>query len=398
MRILYLTHRLPFAPNRGDRIRAYHTLRHLAAHHEVHLVSLVHDAEEAAHAGELTQVAASVTTARVSATDRFVRIAGALATGTPLTHALLDARGLHGQLAEQIRGHRPDLVLPYCSSMARFALEPPLAGLPFVLDMVDVDSEKWRLLGRGGLSPRQWIYRREATVLRAFERRAVMAARATLVVNDREKRTLMDMCPASRIEVISLGIDRDGLRPPGPPAAESRVVFCGMMDYQPNEAGVLWFIRDVWPSVRRMRPDATFLIVGANVTRRVARAAQGNEGIEITGAVPDVRPFLWRSAVSVAPLFVARGQQNKVLEASAALLPSIVSTPVWDGLPPQVLRACTRADSVQEWVAAVLDLLSLSSSARRGRAEAADLAALEWAQTLAPLDGILNAAVHEARC
>ena len=142
------------------------------------------------------------------------------------------------------------------------------------------------------------------------------------------------------------------------------------MDYQPNEAGVLWFLRDVWPSVRRARPDAAFLIVGANVTQRVSREAQRSEGVEITGAVPDVRPFLWRSAVSVAPLFVARGQQNKVLEASAALLPSIVSTPVWDGLPSQVLRACTRADSVEEWVAAVLRLLSLSPSERRGLAEA----------------------------
>ena len=392
MRILYLTHRLPFAPNRGDRIRAFHTLHHLAAHHEVHLVSLVHDDEEAGHAGELTQVAASVTTARVSAIDRFARIAGALATGKTLTHALLDARGLHGQLAEHVRAHRPDLVLAYCSGMARFALEPPLAGLPFVLDMVDVDSEKWRLLGRGGLSPRQWIYRREATRLHAFERRAVLSARATLVVNDREKRTLTEMCPASKVEVISNGIDAERLRPSGPPAQEPRVVFCGMMDYQPNEAGVLWFLRDVWPSVRRARPDAAFLIVGANVTQRVSREAQRSEGVEITGAVPDVRPFLWRSAVSVAPLFVARGQQNKVLEASAALLPSIVSTPVWDGLPSQVLRACTRADSVEEWVAAVLRLLSLSPSERRGLAEAADLAALEWAQTLAPLDGILNAA------
>jgi sugar transferase (PEP-CTERM/EpsH1 system associated) len=368
VRILYLTHRLPYAPNRGDRIRAFYTLQHLAAHHEVHLVSLVHDAEEAAHAGELTQIAASVTTARVSATARFARIAGALATGKTLTHALLDARGLHVQLADCIRGHRPDLVLAYCSGMARFALEPPLAGLPFVLDMVDVDSEKWRLLGGGGFSPRHWIYRREANLLRAFERRAVLAARATLVVNDREKRTLTEMCPASKVDVISLGIDLEGLRPSGPPAPEPRVVFCGMMDYQPNEAGVLWFLRDVWPSVRRARPDAAFLIVGANVTQRVSREAQRSEGVEVTGAVPDVRPFLWRSAVSIAPLFVARGQQNKVLEASAALLPSIVSTPVWDGLPPQILHACTRADSVEEWVAAVLRLLSLSPSERRGLA------------------------------
>ena len=161
MRILFLTHRLPYAPNRGDRIRALYILKLLAAHAEVDLVSLVHDRDEEQHAGDLRSVAASVTVAPVSRWLGYARAVRGLATGRPMTHALLDARAV-GTACRRLAVERPpDVVLAYCSGMARFALEPPLNRMPLVLDMVDVDSVKWRTLAETAPIPARWVYARK---------------------------------------------------------------------------------------------------------------------------------------------------------------------------------------------------------------------------------------------
>jgi len=393
MRLLYLTQRLPFAPNRGDRLRAYYMLRHLARHHDVHLVSLAHDEEEASHAADLNGLAASVTIGRPRALHRLANAAGALAARKTLTHALLDAPGLTASLERLVARHRPQLVIGYCSGMARFALEPPLQRRPLVVDMVDVDSEKWSALGRTARAPMRWIYRREAVLLRRFERRALAQAAATLVVNEREAALLRDV-GAGRIDVVPNGIELDGLQPAGPPPTAPRVVFCGVMNYAPNEAAALWLGRTIWPLVRRERPDAALTLVGAHPTRRLHQLAESDPTIDVTGSVDDVRPFLWRSAVSVAPLLVARGIQNKVLEATAAGLPSVVTRAVYDGLPIEVTAACARAEDAPAFSRAILRLLSLGADERRAIAGRAALDRLAWSHTLAPLEPILDWSVR----
>ena len=304
MRILFLTHRLPYAPNRGDRIRAYHLLQHLSARHQVDLVSLVHDEEEADHAGDLRSMVDSVTIVRAHRLRNAVRGVLPFLSGRPLTHVLLDAPDLRQRISKVIGAHRPDVVLAYCSGMARFALEPPLDTLPFVLDMVDVDSEKWAALGHAGRLPKHWLYRREASCLRAFERMATGRARATLVVNARERESLAAMGVTARIEVVPNGIELTRFRSPHAPSNEPRVVFCGVMSYEPNETGALWLAREVWPRVRAVRPDARLCLLGAEPTRRLRELPRVDASIEVTGSVADVRPFLWSSAVSAAPLFV----------------------------------------------------------------------------------------------
>ena len=143
MRVLFLTHRLPYAPDRGDRIRAYHMLRVLSRHADVDVVSLVHDAEEAARVDTLRDLARTVTVAPTSRLRSYPAAVRAVLLQQPLTHAFLDSSVLTQAFARIARQERPDVVLAYCSGMARFALQPPLASLPFVLDMVDVDSAKW---------------------------------------------------------------------------------------------------------------------------------------------------------------------------------------------------------------------------------------------------------------
>ena len=390
MRVLFLTHRLPYAADRGDRLRALQILRLLASQHvDVDLLSLVHDQDERSHAADLHHLAGSVTVASVSRTRGYVRALAALPTKRPFTHAMLDSPEVIAQCRSLVASSPPDVVLAYCSGMARFALEEPLASIPFVLDMVDVDSEKWKALGRRSAAPSRWIYAAEGRRLSAFEALAARRAERVLVVNERERASVLRLEPDANVTVVQNGLALDVFRPHDPPSPEARVVFCGVMDYAPNAEAAVWFAQKVWPEVRRRCPGALFTVVGSGPTPAVRRLAADDPSIEVTGAVPDVRPYLWRAAVSVAPLLVARGVQNKVLEALGAGLPTVVTPAVHEGLPAEVLPGCTIAESASGFAEAVIALLGEPPADRRALAARADLAGLGWDERLGPLVQIL---------
>jgi polysaccharide biosynthesis protein PslH len=386
MRIVFLTQRLPYAPNRGDRVRAWHELRVLGAKHEVHLAALVHNQEEASHAADLAGLVASVSVIRVTRVRNLLLGAASLASTRPLTHVLLDSPDATPALASIVAKHDPQLVIAFCSSMARFAMQPPLAQRPFLLDMVDVDSAKWAALAPAASTPRRWVYRRESRLLGRFEGLAARSARRVFVVNAREADNLRELAGDDvRIEVLENGVDASSLRAPGPPIDASDVVFCGVMDYAPNEQAALWMVSAVWPSVATHCPAARLWLVGSNPTRRLLNACAGVASVTVTGMVPDVRPYLWKSAVSVAPLLVARGIQNKVLEAVAAGLPTVVTPAVAAGLPAEVLPACSVEESPDRIAAAIVALLRRSPQERRAQAETARLDELTWDAKLQPL-------------
>jgi glycosyltransferase involved in cell wall biosynthesis len=243
--------------------------------------------------------------------------------------------------------------------------------------------------------PRSWIYSREARLLARFERRAALHAFVTTLTTDRERQTLRANAPQARLEVIENGIDFASLTPPAPPTADAGVVFCGVLDYQPNVEGIIWFCRDVWPHVREARPDARLQVVGANPSPAVRRLHQPALGIDVVGPVADVKPYLWKAAASVAPLHTARGVQNKVLEAVAAGLPTVATSVVMQGLPREVRAACDEGNDAESFATAVLQLLSLAPEARRARAARANLEPLSWPRRLAPLRALLEAAAAQ---
>jgi sugar transferase (PEP-CTERM/EpsH1 system associated) len=397
VRVLFLTHRLPYAPNRGDRIRAYYTLEALkAAGAQVELVSLTHNAEEASHVHELDRIVDKVNAFAVPRLRNWLAGTLRLPTRVPLTHVLLDAPGVKPALRRIVADRRPDAVLAYCSGMARFAVEPPLAGLPLIIDLVDVDSVKWRDLSTTSRAPLAWVYRREATHLARFEAHAARLAFATTVVNERERDVLASLVPDARIDVVPSGVNVEHWQPSGEPPPSADVVFCGVMNYTPNVEAAVWMARDVWPLVRERRPDARLKLVGSEPASRVQSLHDPARGIEVTGHVPDVRPYLWQGAVSAAPLHTARGIQNKVLEAVAAGLPAVVTPVVAEGLPPEILPACEVAAGAAAFADAVVRKLALSPAERRRDAARADLRALSWRSRLAPLVDLLRAAVEEA--
>jgi sugar transferase (PEP-CTERM/EpsH1 system associated) len=396
MRVLFLTHRVPYAPNRGDRIRAYHMLRYFRrAGIPVCLVAFAHDDEEQTAAGELAPLADAAHVVRVPRVRNLLRAGMQLVTHRPLTHVMLDSVEMR-PLLERIRHEwQPDVVLAFCSGMARFALEAPLDTLPFVLDMVDVDSLKWEEMARKSRGVRRWIFAREARLLRRFEARATHEAQTTFVVSQREGEALRALDASFEPVVLPNGVDLHAFRNAERRSTRPEVVFSGVFSYPPNEEGALWLIDRVWPLLRRRQPDAHLTLVGMAPGRRL-RSRAAAIGADITGAVTDVRPFLWRAAVAAAPLHTARGVQNKVLEAVAAGLPVIVTPAVFDGLPPPVRPACLVAATVSTFADSLADLLASPERRRELVAQATDVTSLTWEARLQPLADILWRAARVA--
>lgn len=392
MRILFLSQRLPYAPNRGDRVRAFYLVRQLRHFAEVDLLSFVHDDEEASHVAEARALASTVEVVRLSKIRNTVRSLLALAGSRPTTHTMLDAPGLHAVIDRIVRRHPPDVVLAFCSGVARLALEPPLNKVPLVLDMVDVDSAKWASLADVARPPRSWIYRREARLLAVFEARAARHAFTTLVTTEKERGTLLSLAPEARVEVVQNGVDAESLKPPEEPAESQTVVFCGVMNYAPNEEGAIWLAREVWPLVRARRPLARLQLVGSNPTSKVRNLASRQDGVEVTGHVPDVRRYLWAAAAAAAPLLTARGVQNKVLEAVAAGLPTVVTPLVLEGVPPEVRAGCIPAQTVEAFAAAIIEVLELPAASRRQLAESTDSQSISWGRRLDRVQQITMAA------
>ena len=396
MRVLMLTHRLPFPPNKGERLRAYHTIREMARWADVDLVSFVDNAEEAAFASHLAPFVRRRMIIERPRVRNLVRAAAALVTTTPLTHVLLDAPGIRHALDRLVAERRPDVVFAFCSGMARFAVEPPLRGLPLVVDMVDVDSKKWDAYARTSRPPLSWIYHREAVHLARFEASLADVASRILVVNARERAAMLDLAPHAPVTVVPIGVNVEAWRPVEEPAPSTRVVFCGVMDYAPNVEAASWLAREVWPGVIARRPDASLQLVGSDPTAAVRALADQTRGITVTGTVPDVRPYLWRAAVAAAPLLLARGVQTKALEAVAGGVPCVVTPAVAEGLPAEILPACLVAASPEAFADAIVRVLALDPAARRRLAGAADVPALDWPRRLAPLRGIFEDAIRSA--
>jgi sugar transferase (PEP-CTERM/EpsH1 system associated) len=363
--LVFLCHRIPYPPNKGDKIRSFNILRYLAARYAVHLAAFVDDPEDWQHEGVLRELCASVTLIGLPRRRALLRSATGLLTGEPLGLPYYRNRQLQRWCAVQFNGARAvDGVFVFSSTMAQYALHA--RNMPRVLDLCDVDSDKWRQYAQRRSWPMSWVYRREARQLEACERDYARRFDAVLLVSEAEAELFRKIAPESAERTLALrnGVDTTffdpALRQTSPfPAEQQPLVFTGAMDYWANVDAVEWFAQQVLPPIRLRCPQAHFWIVGSRPAEAVQRLAR-LPGVTVTGTVPDVRPYLAHARFVVAPLRVARGIQNKVLEALSMARPVIASSAALDGLDTQaaLVPGTQRADEVQDFAHSITQLLA----------------------------------------
>lgn len=391
--LLFLAHRIPFPPNKGDKIRSYHLLRHLAERHAVHLGAFVDDPDDWQYREALTPYCASVKLLPLHpGRARLASLAG-LVTGEALT--LPYYRNSELTRWAQALADRGVVTrgLAFSSAMAQFM---PRNLARRVIDMVDVDSDKWTQYAPTLRWPLSWVYAREGRKLAAWEAQVAQDFDATLLVSDEEAALLQRRVPQARAKIGAFenGVDAEYFSPardyPDPyPAGALGVVFTGAMDYWPNVDAVCWFAQNVLPRLRQRWPQARLHIVGRSPTPAVQALA--GEAVHVTGTVPDVRPYLQHAAVVVAPLRLARGVQNKVLEAMAMGLPVVLTPAAATGIGGMDQRHFAVAESDEELTSTAAALIAHPPRARKIGRDAREFAIdrLSWEAMLAPLDTMI---------
>ncbi|OQW47436.1 MAG: glycosyl transferase family 1 [Proteobacteria bacterium SG_bin6] len=387
--ILFLAHRHPFPPNRGDKIRGYHILRHLARRHRVHLIAFADDRRDLEQADGLDDVVAS---AQIfwRGKPRWRAAAEALALGRPVSLTAFHQRDV-AQAVRTLLADRPiELIYVFSGQMAQYL--PPAPAPRVIMDFVDMDSAKFDAYG-AGQGPQAAMMRREGRLLFAFERDIAARAEASLFVSDAEAALFRARAGVGGVHAVENGIDTDFFDPaaifPTVDGQGPLVVFTGQMDYRPNIEAVSWFARDVMPLLRHRHPDLRFAIVGRAPTEAV-RALGQSPGVVVTGEVADVRGWLAAAQVAVAPLKLARGVQNKVLEAMAMARPVVASPAAAEGIDHN--GALRVADSPAETSAAIGALLDNpgEAAALGSAARARVIARYGWNARLAPLDALID--------
>ena len=395
--ILFLAHRIPYPPNRGDKIRSWNILKHLATLGRVHLACFADDEADAAHLDELRVAlggALGEAHVEIRRKNKFAAAAEALASGRPVSLTMFDSPALRGFVDHMLASNRVGTVFAFSGQMAQFV--PERCEQRFVMDFVDMDSAKFADYAAEGSGALRWVHRRETRALFAFERAVAARADVSLFVSDAEAALFKSKAalPLADIRSLQNGIDLDfydpdarisrldeGQRGEGP-----LIVFTGQMDYRPNVEAVVAFAHEVLPLIRSRFPSACFAIVGRNPPLSLHRYSQ-QPGVLVTGAVDDVRTWLLAADAVVAPLKIARGIQNKVLEAMAMARPVIASPPAFEGIDAIPGRDLLVAETSEQQAEAVIGLLgdrqhsfTIGAAARRQME-----ARYRWDAKLAPL-------------
>jgi sugar transferase (PEP-CTERM/EpsH1 system associated) len=348
--------------------------------HEVDLFTLADDTADLAHTKSLRSYCRQVTVRPINRMLARIRSAGYLLTRHPLTLSYFYSADLDTAFEASMRNTDYDRIFIYCSAMAQYVRRP--GGIPVITDLVDVDSDKWRQYAEYASFPMSRVYAREADRLAEYERSVCLQSTVTLVTTEREARLLKAICDSSRIRVMRNGVGPES-RAGAERAAEPTVIFSGDMAYFPNAQAVDYFARQVLPAVRRLVPDTRFVIAGRNPHRMVRRLAS-IPGVEITGTVPDIDPYLRKASVSVAPFLISAGIPNKILEALNSGLPVVATSRAAQGLTEDVARAIAIADTAETMASTIAILLRSPDLARRAGDEGRRCvaAAYSWDRSL----------------
>jgi len=397
--ILFLVHRAPWPPDRGDRIRSWHMFEALAKLAPVHVAALADNAADAAIAREKMAPLCKTLAVEVREVSRPVALAGAVLRGEPVSNRLFRNAALAEHVGALLALRTVTHIVAFSGQMAQY-LPADFAGR-VLMDFVDVDSAKFATYAeQDKRQPLNWVHAREARKLGAFEAQVARTVDASLFVSEAEAALFRRQSGlgTDTVHAVENGIDTGRFDPAlaldeagegeGPLA-----VFTGQMDYRPNIDAVQWFVAEVLPIVRKAHPAARFAIVGRAPADEV-RALAALPGVSVTGEVPDVRPWLAAADAVVAPLLLARGVQNKLLEAMAMARPVVASAAAATGIDATPGEHLLVANDPEAMAAAVVRLFDEpAAAAQMGRAARERMIArYGWDARLAPLAGLLGLA------
>lgn len=395
--ILFLVHRAPWPPDRGDRIRSWHMFEALAKLAPVHVAGLADNAEDAAVAREKMAPLCKSLTIEVRKASRPVALVQAVLRGEPVSNRLFRSAALARHVDDLVGSGGITHIVAFSGQMAQYI--PDGWTGPVLMDFVDVDSAKFATYAEQDKSqPLNWVHAREAVKLGAFEAEVARKVDASLFVSEAEAALFRAQSGlgADKVRAIENGIDTERFDPANQLEAVGigegpLAVFTGQMDYRPNIDAVRWFAKDILPLIRQRHPQAGFAIVGRAPTDEV-RALASLPGVTVTGEVPDVRPWLAAADAVVAPLLLARGVQNKLLEAMAMARPVVASTAAAEGIdatPGEHLLVADGANAMADAVCSLFD--DKAAAAAMGQAARARMIArYGWDARLAPLGELLG--------
>lgn len=388
--ILFLAHRIPFPPDRGDKIRGFHILKFLSERKRVHLITFADEEADMKRKGGLAPYTANrqvIWRAKNPVSSGMQ----ALLSHRPLSLTAFENEALREAVDSLLARHAVDTIYVFSSQMAQYL--PPRPRQRVIMDFVDMDSAKFAAYAEDSSGPMRWVYAREARLLLQHERAVAARADASLFVSEEEARLFRDRTGADRVHVIENGIDTAFYDPAAHfrrvDAVGSLIVFTGQMDYRPNVEGVTWFVQTILPHIRIAHPDARFAIVGRNPTDAVKALAR-EPGVMVTGEVADVRGWLDAASVVVAPLRMARGIQNKVLEAMAMARPTVASTAAAEGIDHGgTIRVGGTVGEIAEQVTALLSDPA-QAAALGAAAREQVMRRYSWEARLQPLEQIMG--------
>jgi sugar transferase (PEP-CTERM/EpsH1 system associated) len=388
MKILFLSHRVPFPLDKGDRIRSYNIIKFLAGFHSISLMSLTHESTPPESYEILRKYCATVEIFKINSQLSKLKSCFHLFTRKPLTLPNFYSRQFHRSVKNKLREKRFDLIYIYSSSMAQYVLEAK--STPKLMDFIDVDSEKWFDYATSATQPLKAIYYREGIRLRSFEKNVASLCDRTIFASAKEANLFSRIAPDVCSIALPNGVDlepEDHLSR----ARGNKLVFIGVMDYLPNVDAMLYFTREVFPLIQKEIADAELFIVGRNPCPKIS-ALRRLRNVTVTGSVEGIEPYLRDAAASVIPLRIARGIQNKILEAMAHGVPVITTSAALEGMEAEPGADVLVGDDPRAFAEMTIAVLKDKALRQKliGNALALVRKKYSWEQNLAKLNGIID--------
>ncbi|MCK5506201.1 MAG: TIGR03087 family PEP-CTERM/XrtA system glycosyltransferase [Thermodesulfovibrionia bacterium] len=371
MNILFICHRIPYPPNKGDKIRSFNEVKYLSRNHDISLAFLIDNKNDMQFIDELEKYCRTIDYDVINPKWQKVKSLPYLLSEKPLTVPYFYSKKLQNAIDKRLSTTEFDVIFVFSSPMAEYVLKSKVKTgkrMRLIMDFVDVDSDKWRMYAEHSHFPGSFLYRKEWKSLMKYEKEVGELFDLSLFVSDNEVALYKSFAPDVKTVSIPNGVDFDYFSVGKPGSGEwhgkNVLLFTGAMDYFPNEDAVLYFSREIWPDVREKLPDSIFYVVGGKPSKRLRALSENNSGIVVTGYVPDVREYFQKADLFVAPLRIARGLQNKVLEAMAAGIPVVARPEAVQGLSsPNGCVLISKSES--EFVNSIIEILNDSEKRKK---------------------------------